>query len=456
MTSLFKELRSEQNLFAAWRHVKKSALNSQNSDIRGAASEFEHEHQKHIRRIITQLRENRFEFDAVTGVLKDARKRIAVGKNPRPIAIATIKNRVVQRAILQVLQPRTAIDPKDANTKYRVQADPRLGKINDVNRSRFGVGGLIHPYGGVEPAIRLIMEAINSGAKFFYQSDIEAFFTRIPTKEVVKFVFEQTMDSKLAELFERALVVEVQNKDKLGTYASLFPSGGIGVAQGSSLSAFAGNVLLYELDHQLNGMGVTAVRYIDDILMVAPDEKDLAEARKHAEVTLHSFGFGLYKPAKGSDKAAQGECKNSIKFLGCTIQPNRCVPSSASIDKVKDDVRRRLSDSKIAIRAFVNSGKPLSSKQSRTATLDVIGKRLYGWQKAFSFCTDAQPFAHLDKFVSSQVHDYEKSVLRLLSHASPETLAAVLGIPSTLEMFEGDKKRHSRLLAKAISSRPTN
>ncbi len=454
MTSLFQELRSEQNLFAAWRHVKKSALNSQNGDIRGAASEFEHEHQKHIRRIITQLREGRFQFDAVTGVLKDARKRIAVGKNPRPIAIATIKNRVVQRAILQVLQPRTAVNPKDQNTRYRVQTDPRLGRINEINRSRFGVGGLMHPYGGVEPAISLIMEAISSGAKFFYQSDIEAFFTRIPTKEVVKFVRDQTKDDALSEIFERALAVDLANTDELSTYASLFPSGGIGVAQGSSLSAFAGNVLLYDLDHQLNQMGVTAVRYIDDILMVASDEKALAEARKHAEVTLHSFGFGLYKPVKGSDKAAQGECKNSIKFLGCTIQPNRCVPSAASIDKIKEDVRRKLSESKIAIRAFITSGKPLNSKQSRTSTLDVIGKRLFGWEKAFSFCTDPQPFAQLDRFIVSQIHDYEAAVFRLLSRAAPETQAIVLGIPATLELFEHDRKKRSGSPRAAARTQP--
>ncbi|PDT12627.1 hypothetical protein CO655_04465 [Rhizobium sp. M1] len=440
MASLIQDVRSEQNIFSAWRHVKRSAISSQNDDIRGAASEFEHQHQRHLRRIIDQLRKDRFEFDPVTGVLKDARKRIAAGKAPRPIAIATLKNRVVQRAVLQVLQPRITTNPKDRNTKYELIRDPRLGKINDVNRSKFGVGGLIYPYGGVEPAIKLIRGAIDSGAKYFYQSDIEAFFTKIPTKHVVDFVRSETRDDALANLFERALAVHLNNKEELQGYASLFPQGGIGVAQGSSLSAFAGNVLLYDLDHQLNAMGVDAVRYVDDILMVARDNAVLDEAIKHAGDTLKSFGFGLYQPVKGSEKAARGECSSAINFLGCSIQPNRCVPSAVSVKRLKDDVTRSLSESKTAIGAFLKGNKGLHSKLSKTGTLDTIGKRIYGWQKAFAFCTDAQPFEHLDAFISKQITDYEAVVTRLVNGSAAATRMRILGIPSTHEMFLSDRK----------------
>ncbi|MFK0382938.1 reverse transcriptase domain-containing protein [Agrobacterium sp. NPDC090273] len=446
MASLIQDVRSEQNVFSAWRHVKKNALNSPKGDIRGAASEFEHSHQRHIRRIITQLREDRFNFDPVTGVLKDAKKRIAAGKDPRPIAIATLKNRIVQRAILQVLQPRRAIDPKDVNVRYEVEFDHRLGKINEVNRSKFGVGGLMYPYGGVEPAIKLVREAIDSGSNYFYQSDIRSFFSHIPTKQVVQFVRTQTKDDALSDLFERALAVHLGNEDELKGYSSLFPKGGIGVAQGSSLSAFAGNVLLYDLDHQLNKNGVTAVRYIDDILMVAADEGALDAAVKHADHTLRSFGFGLYAPAKGSDKAARGECSDAINFLGCTIQPKRCVPSAASVSRLKDEINKSLSESKAAIQSFLRSNKALASKSSKTATLDIVGKRIYGWQKAFSFCTDSHPFEQLDDFVSRQVHDYEAFVMRNLSGTKGAARMRVLGIPSTMEMFFSDRvRKNSRM-----------
>jgi hypothetical protein len=418
--------------------VKRSALASGNADIRGKAAEFEHSHQRHLKRIIAQLREGRFKFDPVDGVLKDKKKRLAKGKDPRPIAIATIQNRVVQRAILQVLQPRIARDIRNPDTRYETARDERLGKINDVNRSRYGVGGLIFPYGGVRPAIERITQAIDGGAKYFYQSDIRSFFTKIPTEQVVGFVRKETSDDELADLFQRGLEVHLGNEDELIGYTHLFPKGGIGVAQGSSLSAFAGNVLLYDLDHRLNTMGVTAVRYIDDILMVAPDEKALDCAKDHAEKTLTSFGFGLYSPVDGSEKAARGECSKAINFLGCTIQPKRCVPSRASIDNLKAGVTESLSASKAAIKEAVRRGGGLNPKLSQSATLDTLGKRVYGWQKSFAFCNQRQPFQHLDDFVASQVSHYQRFISRQLANVDPKIQMIILGVPSTSQMFDND------------------
>ena len=79
MGKLCDRVRTESNMFAAWRHVKRSALNSANGEIRGAAAEFEHQHQRHIRRSIDQLRTGKFQFDEVLGVLADQKSREKVG-----------------------------------------------------------------------------------------------------------------------------------------------------------------------------------------------------------------------------------------------------------------------------------------------------------------------------------------------------------------------------------------
>ena len=442
--TLFDEVRSEQNIFSAWRHVKRSALTSGKPDIRGKASEFEHAHQRHLRRIIDQLRTGKLSFDPVEGILKDKRKRLAAGKDPRPIAISTIQNRVVQRAILQVLQPRQARDLRDPDTKYETIRDKRLGRINDVNRSKYGVGGLIYPHGGVRPAIETIMTAIDGGAKFFFQSDIKSFFSNIPTAKVVDFVRRETGDEAFVDLFAKALEVHLGNEDELVGYTHLFPKDGIGVAQGSSLSAFAGNVLLYDMDQTLNNMGVTAVRYIDDILMVGADVSSIDAAKTYAENTLTGFGFGLYTPADGPEKAAQGECSNSINFLGCTLQPKRCAPSAKSVNNMKEGVREALASSKAAIREALAKGKPLNSKHSLSATLDAIGKRMYGWQKSFAFCNQRQPFEHLDNHISKMVADYHGGIVRLLGSADYNVRAMMLGVPATSVMFDLSQAKASK------------
>lgn len=293
----------------------------------------------------------------------------------------------------------------------------------------------------MRPAIEAIRAAIDGGAKYFYQSDIRAFFTKIPTADVVAFVRRETKDDALADLFAKALEVHLGNPDELKGYTDLFPKGGIGVAQGSSLSAFAGNVLLFDMDHALNAMGVTSIRYIDDILMVSAHEADLDRAIGYAETTLSGFKFGLYSASDGSGKADRGECSRAINFLGCTIQPKRCVPSAQSIKSMKDGVRETLSKSKSAIKEAVRKGEGLDPKLSQSGTLDSLGRRLYGWQKAFSFCTEPQPFQQLDDFVSRQVSDYQAVVDRTLKQASVSVQMSVYGIPSTRDMFEMSKKK---------------
>lgn len=435
MGKLFDRVRSESNMFAAWRHVKRSALNSARGEIRGAAAEFEHQHQRYIHRSIVQLRTGKFLFDKVHGVLADKKSREKAGKDPRPIAVATLKNRVVQRAILQVLQPRSTRDVRDIDTRHETVKDLGLGKINDVNTSAFGVGGLIKPYGGVGPAIDLIMDAMHNGAKHYYRSDIKAFFTGIPVDPVINFVRNETRDNALADLFAAGLEVHLENPEELKGYVDLFPSNGRGVAQGSSLSAFAGNVLLFDMDHKINKLDVTAVRYIDDIMIVSDTESELSKAIDLAKSHLGGHNFELYPPSKDSDKAAIGECAQSFGFLGCTLQPNRCVPSAQSVQRLKEDIKKALSKSQGAIEALAHEGKHLDPKLSSSATLDGLGRKIYGWQKSFSFCTDAKPFADLDTYISKRAVKFVNAVRRLTDKISDDQRARVCGLPSTEQMF---------------------
>ncbi|QTL05072.1 hypothetical protein J5J86_07150 [Aquabacter sp. L1I39] len=439
MPSLFDEVKSEQNIFSAWRHVKASALRSSNKEMNGIAADFEHNHQRHLRRIISQLREGRFEFDKAKGVLKDAKARIALGKDPRPLTIGTLKNRIVQRAILQILQPTKREDPKKANSKLILSEDMRLGKINDVNRSKFGVGGLVAPYGGVKRAIETILDGMSDGAKYYYRSDIKSFFTKIPTPIVTDFVLNNTKDENLTRLFERSLIVELDNENELGKFKSLFPAGGIGVAQGSALSTFAGNVLLYDLDQRVNELDVICVRYVDDILMIARTEESIDRAKDLYADGLRKLGFDIYSPTKGSDKAARGQCVNAIDFLGCTLQPNRCVPSSASARKFKEDVGKIISESKRKIKKFCDKGGDFDPKYSQISSLDLISKKVQGWQKSFSFCTESSVFSKIDADLRVCIDDYISVVRRLASGKSAVVRMSVLGIPS-MELLYASKK----------------
>ena len=94
------------------------------------------------------------------------------------------------------------------------------------------------------------------------------------------------------------------------------------------------------------------------------------------------------------------------------------------------------SESKAAIKEAVRKAHGLNPKLSQSATLDQLGKRLYGWQKAFAMCNQRQAFEQLDDYVIKQVVDYQACVTRFLGTAAPAVQMMVFGIPSTGEMFD--------------------
>lgn len=87
------------------------------------------------------------------------------GKTPRPIVIASLTSRIVQRAILDVCQ----------SDKPSIQK--KLGLLPSLLQTPTSVGGL--PNKGVKTAIEIIERARLGGATHYVRSDIQAFFTRI-------------------------------------------------------------------------------------------------------------------------------------------------------------------------------------------------------------------------------------------------------------------------------------
>ena len=103
MSDFYARVRSQQVLAKAWQRVRANGLSSSSEDTRRQIKEFDQDSLRQLNIIQRQLREDRFKFDAQKGVpilkKKGSEKR-------RPLVLASIRNRVVQRAILDVLQER--------------------------------------------------------------------------------------------------------------------------------------------------------------------------------------------------------------------------------------------------------------------------------------------------------------------------------------------------------------
>lgn len=267
---LLKKTRSILNLERAWRTIQENGRSSRSDDIRAEIAKFQEESSSNIRSLNYRLSRGQFRFPAARGVpipKLDARGR-RTGKF-RPIVLAPVESRIVQRAILNVLVevPRLAPFVKTRYSFGGIRSDkPRsLTSSERVPRAERA--------SAVPAAIKAVLESISEGARFVVCGDIQSFFTRIPKSAVTKIVLDATGDELFTSFFSDAIHVELENIDRLRRHETQWPIEDIGVAQGNSLSPLLGNIVLAHFDQVMNEGDCRCIRYIDDIIILAPTER---------------------------------------------------------------------------------------------------------------------------------------------------------------------------------------
>jgi retron-type reverse transcriptase len=185
-------------LWEAWRKVRENGKKSVSLETRDAVREFEASVPKHLRRIDRQLRLETFQFAPQTGILK---KRPG-GKRPRPLVVGAIQNRIVQRAILDVLQTIPA--------------------IVEILKTPSSFGGIRER--DCREAIAAVQHSIRADSRHFIRSDIRDFFTKIPRQVVLDFLAPHISDGKFLDLTRRAMETTLANLEQLGEDATLFPA----------------------------------------------------------------------------------------------------------------------------------------------------------------------------------------------------------------------------------------
>lgn len=387
-------------LHSAWRKVHQNGLKSLSSETREAIREFDASAPQQIRRIDRQLRQEKFEFIPQKGVLK---KR--PGKKPRPLVVGAIKNRIVQRAILDVLQQ---VPPVCAT----LQNPFSFGGIKGRDRQK---------------AIAALCISVKAGDKYYIRSDIRDFFTKIPRPTVLAFLAQHIPDDKFLDLTKRAMETTLANLDQLGEDVDLFPLGDKGVAQGSPLSPLMGNILLADFDREMNGRGITCLRYIDDFILLGQDLAKVKKAFENAQRKLAAFGMQAYDPTQEPEKTKIGETAKGLDFLGCRINPGFVQPSGSARKKLLALVNETLEAGRRAIISAARSASRKLPRKRFAQTLADVDNILAGWGHSFAFCNNFQLFDQLDQNINKMLVDFLRSAERLMK-GSDQAFRRVLGV----------------------------
>jgi RNA-directed DNA polymerase len=372
-------------LLSAWHAIRRNSETSKSPRTREDARKFGRDLPLNLRRIQDQLR-NGYRFRPAKGATP-AKGAGKAGK--RPLVIAPLADRIVQRAILDVLQ--------DA---------PDLPAVREVLSIPTSIGGI--RYRGVDMALDLVDAAFLAGAKHVAGSDIAGFFTKIPRQAVADFVRSSVNDDEFADLFERAMTVELENADALASEdLHMFPTGADGVAQGCPLSAFAGNVVLREFDAAMNDRGVTCIRYIDDFIVLAANRSKVVKAMASAKAMLTALGMETYDHETSPKKAFLGEITEGKVFLGYEIIPGLYPPSPASQAGLLTRIEAELKSGKGAMRDAAKGVPVATHAKSYAYTLAAVDKIIHGWASSFrrSRCQNSR--VALDHKIDRLLNDFE-------------------------------------------------
>ena len=419
---LSRLVRSRSVLQRSWGVVRTSGLSSLSEETQRKTKEFDANSLNNIERIIKKLRSGKFRFSNEIGV---APRKSSGKPGRRPLVVAPIENRVVRRAILEVLQGYEVTPPNHRNKWNGVDA------VRRIMETPTSVGGVIDR--GVPYGLSLINAAVRSGHHWFIRSDIRDFFTRIPLQQVNDFICAAVQDRTFCDLFSQALETNLTNKAELEErkHFTLFPTNGIGVAQGSALSALAGNIVLHDFDVEMNGRGIVCVRYIDDFILLGKSQKNVAAAFASAQLRLGRLGMKVYdivdEAARRAGKVDSGNIHNGTDVLGYRVSAGSLQPSAKAkrallekLDCIVTDARRAMIEAA--------AGRAHSHARLYHHALTLIHRTVWGWSQSFKYATVPHALQSLDAQIDERICLLENVAYQLTRSASPQVKRRVKGI----------------------------
>ncbi|WP_335944950.1 reverse transcriptase domain-containing protein [Pseudomonas sp. G166] len=401
-SSLYRRIYSGDSLYSAWRKVKESAFSSSSETIRNEAKDFESRLPRSLSDIQRALSKKTFAFQKQTGVAKTK-----ANGNSRPIVLSPIPNRIVQRALLDVLS--------------------RIKFVKDTLATPTSYGGIKNKR--VSMAIADTKAAIAKGATYHIRSDIAEFFTKIDKNRVMALVAPHITCPDTIALFRAAITTDLANIDLLRRQrlAEIFPIGVEGIAQGSPLSPLIANLYLQDFDRAMNDGDVTCLRYIDDFLILGKDMGCVDRAFNKAQAELKKLSLEAYRPSATSDKASRGLTAKGFDFLGCFVSAGLVQPSTTTRERFKERIKSDL-DASIRMMKFSIEAGDISPKGSYSGALQNIDRVILGWGKAFSFCSNGQWVKGLDDYITAALTQYEMEKANLFQKANGTAQRRMLGV----------------------------
>jgi len=276
-------------------------------------------------------------------------------KETRPLGIPTVRDRVVQAAIVNVIEPIFERDFAEQSYGFR-------------------------PGRGCKDALRRVDKLLKAGYIHVVDADLKGYFDSIPHDRLMERLKEKIADGPVLRLIESFLQASILDGAKQWTPET-------GAPQGAVLSPLLSNVYLDPLDHLAAKTGYQMVRYADDFVILCRTAEEAQAALAMVERWVAEHGLTLH-PTKTQivDTRTEGFDFLGYHFRG-TRHGIRHWARKKSIQKLKQSLRTKT--------------KRTSGKSLQWIIADV-NRTLQGW---FAYFQHSRPFvfASLDRFTRQRL-----------------------------------------------------
>lgn len=298
--SLIDKVYSRPNLLEAFDKVKRNK-GSKTSGIDGISVK---EFRKHLGENLCQLHEElkrgNYQPQAV--------KRVYMEKedgSKRPLGIPTVRDRVVQQALLNILQPifEPEFHPSSYGYRPKRSAHHAVAKAERFTR-HYGLDQVV-------------------------DMDLSKCFDTLDHSLIISSVNEKVSDGKVLNLISRFLKSGIVEDGKLSPTE-------IGSPQGGIISPLLTNIYLNRFDHYMKDKGIRIVRYADDILIFAETKSQAGSYRAIATKFLEEE----LKLKVNVNKTHLTNLEQGIPYLGFVLRTIGVCISEKSIHKFKEKVRK--------------------------------------------------------------------------------------------------------------------
>jgi RNA-directed DNA polymerase len=302
----------------------------------------------------------------------------------RNLGIPTVKDRLIQQAILQVIQPLFELNFSDSSFGFR-------------------------PGKSAHMAVMQSQKLIREGRRWVVDIDLEKFFDQVNHDILMAKLARTVQDKRILGLIRRYL----QSGILVGGVASVSSKG---TPQGGPLSPLLSNIMLDDLDKELEKRGHRFCRYADDCNIYVASLR----SGKRVMESISAFIINRLKLKVNEDKSAVSRPWKR-KFLGYSFTFNK----QSKLKPARDSIARF----KSKIKALMRKGRGQNIANFIEKFLNPL---IRGWGNYFRYSEIIMPFRKLDRWIRRRLRNlkwrqWKRPVTRfrkLLKRGIPRTIAA--------------------------------